>query len=345
MSPSLTLAEVDLQPMHTFHLPARAGRICTIHSSDDLHAYADHVRRGQPMVLLGEGSNTVFLSDLTDHTVWRMGMVGRTYLGVQDGCHRLRVMAGENWHSLVEWSVAMGWPGLENLALIPGSVGAGPVQNIGAYGLELKDRISGVEVFDVQSGTQFFMSTAECQFAYRDSVFKSRGPDQLIITAVHFALPVDWTPVMSYGDLASRIQAGGSVTPFNVMQSVVGIRTQKLPDPVVLGNSGSFFKNPIVDAGFAAQFQCDHPDAPVYPVVEGGVKLAAGWLIDQCGLKGIQKGGVSVYKQQALILINEGEGEGKDLQQLIRTVQQAVFQRFGVQLEPEPNLLGFTVPD
>lgn len=344
MSPSLIPAEVDLQPLHTFHLPARAGHFRSICNSDDLRAYAAQVRRGEPVVLLGEGSNTVFLSDLPAHTVWQMRMRGRSYLGVRGSCHHLRVMAGENWHELVEWTVAMGWPGLENLALIPGAVGASPVQNIGAYGLELKDRIAGVEVFDVQSETVNFMSAAECQFAYRDSLFKARGPQHWVITAVHFALPVVWNPVLNYGDLAARVASIGFLHPFNVMQAVIDIRTSKLPDPEVLGNSGSFFKNPIVDERFGAQLQLDHPGVPVYPVEHGQFKLAAGWLIDQCGLKGVKVRGVSVYRQQALILVNEGEGDGQALLQLISTVKQQVFEKFGVMLEPEPNLLGQPVP-
>ncbi|HEY1060013.1 MAG TPA: UDP-N-acetylmuramate dehydrogenase [Limnobacter sp.] len=330
---------VDLKPLHTFGLQAWAQGLHTISGLADLSAYADSVRQGQPVLLLGEGSNTVFVQENNALNVWKMALMGKQYLGCDGTHHHLRVMAGENWHSLVEWTVQQGWGGLENLALIPGSVGAGPVQNIGAYGVELKDRIRAVQVFDVQTQTSQTLGLPACEFAYRESVFKQAGKGRWVITAVDFALPVEWTPVLHYGDLSRRVADLGAVTALNVMKAVCAIRTDKLPDPVVLGNSGSFFKNPLVSVAQFESIKAAHPALVHFPADGGLVKLAAGWLIEQCGLKGAIHHAVGVYDRQALILVNHGAGQGAHLLDLIRRIQQAVQTRFGVHLEAEPNLI------
>ncbi|MCR2746395.1 UDP-N-acetylmuramate dehydrogenase [Limnobacter parvus] len=330
---------LDLQPLHTFGLPAFARGLCLIRNRADLHQFAQLRQAGGVHLLLGEGSNTVFVGSKVDATVWKVAMKGREYLGC-DGSHQhLRVQAGENWHHTVEWTVAMGWGGLENLALIPGCVGASPVQNIGAYGVELKDRISAVHAFDLTTESDRVFAVDECEFGYRDSQFKSSANGRYIITAVDFALPVQWQPVLGYGDVAQRVELLGSINPLNIMKAVCAIRTEKLPDPTVLGNSGSFFKNPVVTEQQAKALINKFPNLVHYPAGLGLVKLAAGWLIDQCGLKGHVLGGVAVYDRQALILVNLGQGQGAELLQLIRHIQMQVQDKFGVLLDPEPNLV------
>ena len=343
MSATPASCSVDLQPLHTFGLKACAQHVHWIKTQADLMAYAQAWRSGQPGVLLGEGSNTVFVSPSVAGTVWRMAIQGKQYLGVFEGCHHVRVQAGENWHHWVEWSIAQGWFGLENLALIPGTVGASPVQNIGAYGVEVKDRVGAVHVLDALTGEMLVWSNEACQFAYRDSVFKHSAPGRYVITAVDFVLPVRWVPVLSYGDVALRaagfVPQGGALCALHVMKAVCEIRAEKLPDPAVLGNSGSFFKNPVLPVAQFEALKALYPQVVSFPVGQASVKLAAGWLIDQCGLKGVQHGGVRVYDKQALILVNAGEGTGGDLLALIAHIQTQVQARFGVWLEPEPSLV------
>ncbi|WP_334120678.1 UDP-N-acetylmuramate dehydrogenase [Limnobacter sp.] len=339
MSALTATHSVDLQPLHTFGLPARARELRLLANRADLLAFARARQEEQAFLLLGEGSNTVFTNPQVDATVWKVALKGHQYLGCDGVHHHLRVQAGENWHQTVEWTVAMGWGGLENLALIPGCVGASPVQNIGAYGVELKDRVSAVHVFDLDTQLERAFTVDECEFAYRDSVFKHAAQGRYVITAVDFALPVQWQPVLGYGDVARCVGQFGAISPMNVLKAVCAIRTEKLPDPVVLGNSGSFFKNPIVGAAQAKALIEQFPNVVHYPAGLNRVKLAAGWLIDHCGLKGHVLGGVGVYSKQALILVNLGQGQGSELLQLIRYVQAQVKDRFGVLLEPEPNLI------
>jgi len=339
MSALTATHRVDLQPLHTFGLPAFARELRLLVTPSDLQALAQARRQGQPSLLLGEGSNTVFVNPRLDATVWKVALMGRQYLGCDGIHHHLRVAAGENWHQTVEWTVSMGLGGLENLALIPGCVGASPVQNIGAYGVELKDRVSAVHVFDLDDDQPGVLSVDECGFGYRDSVFKQSAQGRYVITAVDFALPVAWQPVLGYGDVSRCVEQLGAITPMTVMKAVCTIRTQKLPDPVVLGNSGSFFKNPVVSARHAQELIDGYPGLVNYPVQGNQVKLAAGWLIDQCGLRGFEKNGVGVYEHQALILVNLGQGSGGALRDLIDHIRTAVFEKFGVNLEPEPNLV------
>ena len=339
MSVSTATHSVDLQALHTFGLPAKARALRLLANTADMYAFARARQEREAFLLLGEGSNTVFLNPQVEATVWKVALKGRQYLGCDGVCHHLRVWAGENWHQTVEWTVAMGWGGLENLALIPGCVGASPVQNIGAYGVELKDRVSAVHIFDVDTQLERTFTRDECEFAYRDSIFKHAEPGRYIITAVDFALPVKWQPVLGYGDLVRHAGQSGVLSPMCISKAVCAIRTEKLPDPAVLGNSGSFFKNPIVDAGQTKVLLQKYPSLVHYPTDNGQVKLAAGWLIEQCGLKGHVHGGVGVYRKQALTLVNLGQGSGIELSHLIRHVQGEVQATFGVLLEPEPNLI------
>lgn len=330
---------IDLSVLHTFGLKSRASRLCVVSDSVGLASLAKAWKAGEDPLILGEGSNTVFLAERVDRPIFKMALTGRKYLGIRNSSHVFRVSAGENWHSWVEWSVQSGFPGLENLALIPGAVGAAPVQNIGAYGLELVDRILGVHVFDLESEVFSFLDVSDCGFGYRDSVFKQVLSGKVLITAVDFALPVVWKPVLGYGDVEARFLSTRGQTASDLLEAIIAIRSSKLPDPTVLGNSGSFFKNPIVAAPKASELARKFEPMPTFPAADGQVKLAAGWLIDNVGLKGFECGGVGVYEKQALILINRGGGSATDLRSLVARIVDEVNTRFGVLLEPEPNLI------
>jgi UDP-N-acetylmuramate dehydrogenase len=344
--------DVPLSDKHTFGLQAKAARWLDIVSKTKLYdccsAGLIGVRPVHEQLVLGEGSNTVFMADYAG-TVIHMGLRGIEVLGQTDSQHLLKVAAGENWHSLVEWALVNGFPGLENLALIPGSVGASPVQNIGAYGLEVCERIYSVEYFDLVTGQFFDLPAAECDFSYRHSRFKADLKGRALITAVTFCLPCKWQPVVHYKDVfvalekARESSLASFLSPRDVFDAVVGIRTLKLPDPMVYGNSGSFFKNPIVPVATLNNLLKQYPSLVNYPLGGGRSKLAAGWLIQQLGLKGYQIGGARVSNTQALVLFNQGCACSEDLTRLIQHIQLSVSMRFGVQLEVEPELIGHSL--
>jgi UDP-N-acetylmuramate dehydrogenase len=246
--------------------------------------------------------------------------------------------AGESWHGLVQWTLAQGLPGLENLALIPGTVGAAPVQNIGAYGVELKDRFDSLDAVDLVTGRTVTLDAAACRFGYRDSVFKQHLAGKSVITRVRFRLPRPWAPVLGYLDLERKRAETGIAEPDarTIFDWVCAIRRAKLPDPAVIGNAGSFFKNPVVSAEQCRDIIDRDPEVVHYPLPDGSVKLAAGWLIDACGWKGKAVGGAAVYDKQALVLVNRGGATGGEVVTLARAIQESVYGRFGIRLEPEP---------
>jgi UDP-N-acetylmuramate dehydrogenase len=246
--------------------------------------------------------------------------------------------AGENWHDFVAWTLAQGWPGLENLALIPGLVGAGPVQNIGAYGVELKDRFDSLDGVDLVTGRAVTLDAAMCAFGYRDSVFKHLLAGKTVITKVRFRLPRPWLPVLGYLELERKMLETGNHTPdaLTIFDWVCAIRRAKLPDPAVIGNAGSFFKNPVVSAEQCRDIIGRDPEVVHYPLPDGTYKLAAGWLIDVCGWKGKSVGQAAVYERQALVLVNRGGASGAEVMTLARAIQESVYGRFGIRLEPEP---------
>jgi UDP-N-acetylmuramate dehydrogenase len=263
----------------------------------------------------------------------------------------VEVGAGEIWHDTVQWLVGQGWPGLENLALIPGTVGGAPVQNIGAYGVELQDRFESLDGIDLVTGQRFTLDAAQCAFGYRDSVFKHTGDPgtnafglagRALITRVRFRLPKPWKPVLDYADLTRKIAETGitAPTPAQIFDWVVAIRRAKLPDWRVLGNAGSFFKNPTVTPEQCADIIAREPKIVHYPMADGSIKLAAGWLIDACGWKGKSVGNAGVYERQALVLVNRGGAEhpatGGEVMTLAKAIQTSVYERFGIRLEPEP---------
>lgn len=252
--------------------------------------------------------------------------------------HYLHVNGGENWHNLVQWAVEQGINGLENLALIPGCAGSAPIQNIGAYGVEFKDVCDYVDVLDLANGTTFRLNAAQCAFGYRESIFKHRYQYDYVIIAVGLKLAKDWRPVLQYGSLKEFDPQ--TVSAKHIFDEVCRIRQSKLPNPDEFGNAGSFFKNPVVSAEQFADIKKQHENLPHFPQTDGTVKLAAGWLIDQCQLKGYQIGGAAVHEKQALVLINKGNATGADVVALARHVRQTVAEKFGVYLQPEVRFMG-----
>lgn len=252
----------------------------------------------------------------------------------------LHVGAGENWHQLVQFALNNGMPGLENLALIPGCAGSSPIQNIGAYGLELKKVCQYVDCIELATGQKQRLTAAECRFGYRDSIFKHEYQDRYAIVAVGLILPKAWQPVLTYGDL-TRLDPQ-TVTPQQVFDAVCHMRMTKLPDPKVNGNAGSFFKNPVVSTEKAKALLTAYPNIPHYPQPDGSMKLAAGWLIDQCQLKGKVIGGAAVHSQQALVLINDNQATSEDVVKLAHYVRQQVGEKFDIWLQPEVRFIGET---
>jgi UDP-N-acetylmuramate dehydrogenase len=287
--------------------------------------------------VLGGGSNLLFTRDF-DGLVLHMALAGREIVGEEGGCTLVRARAGENWHEFVQWTLAQGLGGLENLSLIPGTVGAAPIQNIGAYGAEIKDVFHSLTAFDLESGAVRTLTAPDCRFGYRDSVFKHADGAQLVVLDVTFALPMAWQPNLRYAELAGELAATGigQPTPRQVGDAVIAIRRRKLPDPADIGNAGSFFKNPVVPGEQCARLLATFPNMVHHAQPDGSEKLAAGWLIDQCGWKGKSIGPAGVYPKQALVLVNNGGASGADIVRLAQAIKADVMERYGVLLEPEP---------
>ena len=339
MQPDLSiLLDFPLQALNTFGIAARARAFLTVTAVEQLRAVmADPVLAALPRLLLGGGSNIVLTGDV-DALVLHMAIIGKEIVGVHGGHTLVRCGAGENWHGFVQWTLAQGLGGLENMALIPGTVGASPIQNIGAYGTELKDVFHALTVYDLNQGVLREMDAAACRFGYRDSVFKHAQGAGLVIVDVTFALPTDWQPNLRYAELAQAVAAAGlgAPGPQAISDIIVAIRQRKLPDPAVIGNAGSFFKNPVVTRAQCDALLAAHPALVHHAQPDGSEKLAAGWLIDQCGWKGRTLGAAGVYPKQALVLVNNGGATGADVVALARAIQADVAARYGVTLETEP---------
>lgn len=337
--------DVNLKPYNSFGLPALAHRLVRIRTEADVRRVVDHPELGRaPKFILGGGSNIVLTRDL-DAVVLKIEIPGIRLLEDRSDAWIIEAGAGVAWQELVQWSIDHGYPGLENLALIPGTVGASPVQNIGAYGVELKDRLDSVEVMDLVTGRPALLPASVCRFGYRDSVFKHSDFGGLagksVITRVRLRCPKPWVPQLSYLDLARKIEQTGITEPSarQIFDWVCEIRRAKLPDPAVIGNAGSFFKNPVVSEDQCRDIIGRDPGIVHYPMPDGSVKLAAGWLIDACGWKGKAVGGAAVYERQALVLVNRGEARGAEVVTLARAIQESVYGRFGIRLEPEPIVM------
>ena len=329
--------DADLSALNTFGLHARAARLLRVRSVDALRAAIGAPGWSDtPRLVLGGGSNLVLGGDYAG-TVLRVEIPGRRLLRTEAEAWIVEAGAGEDWHDFVRWTRAQGWPGLENLSLIPGTVGAAPIQNIGAYGLELVERFDSLDAVELDSGELRRFDAAACAFGYRDSVFK-RNPGKWMVVAVRFRLPRPWRAVTRYADVARELEARGLAQPgaLEVSDAVIAIRSRKLPDPAVLGNAGSFFKNPVVDAARCARLLAEHPALPHFPQADGSEKLAAGWLIEHAGWKGRDLGPVGCYERQALVLVNRGGATGDDVRRIAQAIIADVDARFGVRLEPEP---------
>ena len=327
----------SLKPWNTFGIDRMAKAIVRAENEQQLlSAWQQATAEDQPVLILGEGSNVLFLKDYAG-TVIINRIMGIEVTETPDAWH-LHVGAGENWHQLVQFTLDNDMPGLENLALIPGCAGSSPIQNIGAYGVELQRVCQYVDCIELATGHKQRLSASECRFGYRDSIFKHEYQDRFAIVAVGLKLPKQWQPVLTYGDL-TRLDPS-TVTPQKVFDAVCHMRTTKLPDPKIQGNAGSFFKNPVVTAEVAQVLLSQFPTAPHYPQKDGSVKLAAGWLIDQCQLKGASIGGAAVHQQQALVLINANDATSQDVVQLAHHVRQKVGAKFNVWLEPEVRFIG-----
>jgi UDP-N-acetylmuramate dehydrogenase len=339
--PAFVQRDVSLTHFNTFGLPARAALLATIETPAQLAPLIDVPEwLSLPRFVLGGGSNLILSGDFPG-LMLQVRIPGRALIAEAADAWLVRAGAGENWHDFVRWTLERGWPGLENLALIPGTVGAAPVQNIGAYGLEIAERLQSVEAIELATGERATFDRAACCFGYRDSVFKREASGCYLITAVTFRLPKPWQPLTGYADVARELAARQIADPTarDIAEAVIAIRSRKLPDPAQIGNAGSFFKNPRVGAATFAGLAAHYPDLPSYPQPDGTVKLAAGWLIERCGWKGRNLGPVGVYEQQALVLINRGGARGTDVLRLAQAIQTSVRATFGVELEPEPVVL------
>ena len=338
------IADAPLDARNTFGVAARAKQLVEVVDTAALPKALDVVAAAREGVLvLGGGSNLLFARSPESAVLALAGQ--RVSVQEDDGDQAIvRAEAGAPWHGFVLWTLEHGFGGLENLALIPGTVGAAPIQNIGAYGTEVRERIHVVEAYERPTGMLRRMRAEECGFAYRDSVFK-RDPERFVVTAVEFALPRSAPLKLDYAGIGDELATMGvsHPTPSLVAEAVCRIRRRKLPDPAVIGNAGSFFKNPIVPARFAADLQSAHAALPVFRGNDDSTrKLSAAWLIDQCGWKGHRDGDAGVAASHALVLVNHGHATGAQLLDLARRIAESVQQRFGVALEPEPRIIGAT---
>lgn len=327
----------SLRGLHTFHIAVSARYFAAFSSWEDL---LDIPSDKGPVFVLGEGSNTLFLSDFPG-LILKNDIRGITLLHEDAEYVYVRAGAGENWHQFVMYAVAKGWGGVENLSLIPGSVGAAPIQNIGAYGVELESSFWDLEAFSLEDKKRVTFTRSDCAFGYRDSIFKGKCKGQYIILSVTFRLRKHPLFHTSYGALQAQLDKMGiaELTTEAVAQAVIQIRSSKLPDPEKLGNAGSFFKNPTVARARCEELLQSYPDMPSFPQPNDMVKIPAGWLIEQCGWKGYRKGDAGCYAQQALVLVNYGEASGRDILAVSEAIRGDVLQKFGIPLETEVNIL------
>jgi UDP-N-acetylmuramate dehydrogenase len=335
-----TLIEnASLATRNTLRVDARATLLAEIRDAAKLPELLDFPAiRNSRLLVLGEGSNMLFTGDF-DGTVLAMATRGVQVESDGDSA-RIAVAAGERWDDFVRWSLGQGYAGLENLILIPGTVGAAPIQNIGAYGCEVAEFVESVEAWDTRERRVATLDHATCAFAYRDSLFKHE-PGRYIVTAVRFVLPRNRPLRTDYAGIDEQLARMGvdKPAPFHVAEAVVHLRTKKLPDPAVIGNAGSFFKNPIVDVALAEVLKREHPELAFWPQPDGHCKLSAAWLIEAAGFKGVREGDAGISNRHALVLVNHGKASGSQLWALAQRVMHGVREKFGVQLEPEPVVI------
>ena len=337
LAPAKLSSHLSLKDRNTFGLDAVAEIAYEITAPNQIAGVMKGVHeQNLPWRVLGGGSNVVLPKVLPGATLL-MNITGEEIISSDQNATVIAVCGGVNWHEFVAWTLENNLPGLENLALIPGTVGAAPIQNIGAYGVELSDYIDHVEAFDVEKQAFVTLSKDACQFAYRDSYFKQH-PQRFIVTKVVFKIPKVWQAHIHYADLAKQFEGNSNPSAEDIFLAVCKIRTHKLPDPKVIGNAGSFFQNPVISNEQYETLLKKYVALVSYPDAPGKRKLAAGWLIDQCGFKGQRMGNIGVYENQALVLVNHGNGTAQDILGLAKCIQDKVRKEFGVSLEIEPNI-------
>jgi UDP-N-acetylmuramate dehydrogenase len=336
------LRNQPLQHLNTFGIAAVAGHYAELSSPEEMmELMQQQPYRDMPRLILGGGSNLLLTEDRFDGLVLKNGIRGIAKIRESEHHVYVQAGAGESWHGLVMYCIANNYAGVENLSLIPGNVGAAPMQNIGAYGVELKEVFSELEAIHIGTNTQEKFTAAQCKFGYRESVFKRLLKNQYIITSV--TLRLNKIPMFntSYGAIAQELEEMGAkeLSIASISQAVCNIRRSKLPDPAVIGNAGSFFKNPEVTAHKFSSLKTEFSAVVGYPLENGNVKLAAGWLIEQCGWKGKRFGDAGVHKLQALVLVNYGHATGKEIYDLSQKILDSVYQKFQVELEREVNVI------
>ena len=336
--PAKLIPNLGLKHRNTFGFDTSAELAYEITAPEQIPGViAEVAEKNLPWRVLGGGSNVILPSALPGATLL-MNIAGQEIISSDEKASYLAVGAGVNWHELVAWTLEKDLPGLENLALIPGTVGAAPIQNIGAYGVEIADYIDSIEAFDAKNHAFVTLQNEACHFAYRDSYFK-QNPHRFIVTKVVFKLPKAWQARIHYADLTKQFSENANPSPEDIFLAVCKVRTHKLPDPKVIGNAGSFFQNPVIPVEQYETLLRAHTNLVSYPDAAGKRKLAAGWLIDQCGFKGQRMGSVGVYEHQALVLVNHGGGTAQDILGLAKCIQEKVHDKFGVSLQIEPNIL------
>lgn len=331
----------SLKNYNTFHIDCQARYFFEFTEAEDLPYFLANFPNWEKLdlLLLGAGSNLLFISDF-DGLVLHTNIPGIKQVREDRNHVWFEVGAGENWDRFVGYCVANRLGGIENLSLIPGNVGSAPVQNIGAYGVEVCEYIESVKGFDLKTFSEYEIPAADCRFGYRDSIFKNELKGRFIVTSVVFRLDKFVEFRLDYGDLKEEVEKRGGENVHYVREAVIAIRESKLPNPDKIGNAGSFFKNPVVDSALAEQLKAEFPAMPVYAATEGKSKLAAGWLIDQCGWKAYREGHVGVHDKQALVLVNYGGALGREVYDLSQKIKRSVAERFGVLLEEEVNFIG-----
>jgi UDP-N-acetylmuramate dehydrogenase len=333
---------IPLKKYNTFGLDCFAECMIRIKTEKEAVAlFNGTVNWKKPLLILGSGSNLLFTSDFKGTILYPE--ITRIKIEEQEPDNRNVIIsagAGVNWDDFVAWSVDKGLGGIENLSLIPGKVGATPVQNIGAYGVEVRDRIVKVRTININDGSVRVFNNSECEFGYRDSIFKNREKGKYLVTRVYYRLTINPLLNLSYETLKEEVYKLGAETLINARQGVINIRQRKLPDPEIIGNAGSFFKNPVVESSFALRLKNEYPDIPIYKDHEGYMKLASGWLIERCGWKGERRGDAGVHDKQALVLINYGKATGKEIYNLSEEIRKSVLEKFGVDLEREVEIVG-----
>lgn len=331
---------VSLRPFHTFGLDVKARWMLTIQAEEDLIEFlADNRFSNRPLLILGGGSNVLFRKDF-DGVLIKNEILGVEILEETEEEILVKVGAGENWHRFVLYALEQGWYGIENLSLIPGTIGAAPIQNIGAYGVEIKTVFDHLEAIHLETFQTTSFTNQDCRFGYRDSIFKREAKGKYLISRVALRLSKVPTPNLSYGALQKEIQDVENPTPRDVSEAVIRVRQSKLPDPAEIGNAGSFFKNPEIPRELFDQILNSHPTAPSYPVNDQLVKVPAGWLIETAGWKGLRRGDYGVHARQALVLVNYGNAKGAEIYDLSSEILASVQEKFGITLEREVQIVG-----